>query len=688
MLLTACSQQTQPSVSTAVDTSAAETSAAETTAAEDTSSQTDDTSSGKWICSQVIGNVTEDTQVDLKDDFYTAVNKERILKNKDDPEMASPFVERNEEIKQQIVSMIADESLNAPEIEAVREFYNDFMDMESRNAAGMEPIMPLVEEIKAIKDTDGITEFITGNGKFFSQIIDLVIGVDQENLTNNAVYIYHPLFIFSDADEYRSITDVGQRKKEAIQIMFQKLLTRVGYSQEEAEAMWEKLFAIETEMASVCVGLVDSYTIEYQQASYNPKSLAELEELAPDFPVAEILKPYTDAGIDRFILTEPESLVKINELYTQENVEAYKAYLLFSLFDSTVRFLDQECFDIFMEYLNAIYGSQIETAIEEYAYLLSNSMFGMEIGKLYEERYITEGTRQNVSEIVDDVVSVYRRRLETNDWLSKETTAKAVEKLDSLGKQIAGPGDWSMYEFSDYNFPENGGLMDDYYIFLEVNNEIMPIVATKEVERDVWDVRPQEINGFYSMINNDITLPAGILGGAFYDENASMEEKLGTIGQLIAHEITHAFDVGGSHYDKDGNIVDWWTDEDYAAFEERTDKVSAYYESIEALPGKYVIGDFIVSEAVADLGTISCMLEIARDIEGFDYKKFFESYAVILCDQISSEAAESSLQIDEHPFSNMRVNINVQQFEEFYETYGIEEGDGMYLAPEKRLSVW
>ena len=178
-----------------------------------------------------------------------------------------------------------------------------------------------------------------------------------------------------------------------------------------------------------------------------------------------------------------------------------------------------------------------------------------------------------------------------------------------------------------------------------------------------------------------------MLGGNFYTEGGSEAANMGRIGAVVGHEITHGFDSMGCMYDKDGNLSNWWTAEDSAAFAERTKKVSDYFGSIQVLPGKNVDGELVVTEAVADLGGVSCMLEIAKNIKDFDYDDFFTSFARIWRCQNSQQVEEILLQ-DSHPPGYLRTNVNVQQFSEFYDTFGIKEGDPMYLAPEKRLSVW
>lgn len=644
-----------------------------------------------WVNSDISGSVTAETGTDSKDDFNAAVNQEWMAGTELGTQMqASTFTERSNEVMAQVMALITDESQTSHEAQLMREFYNDYVDMESRNALGMEPVLPLLEEIEAIETLDDLTVYLADWGNLADAPVKADIAADWKDSTKNAVYIGPQDFSLSDADEYKSMTDVGRRKKDAEEVMFKKLLARAGYSEEEAAGLWEAFFALETEIAQASIGDAEGRSADIRDKAYNPKSAAELAELSPDFPLMEILKPYTDGGVDRFILTEPEWLAKMNELYTEENVEAFKAWLVYQTLTATAGMLDQECLDIMTECSGARIGSaQMELPVEQLAYEMCSALFDMAIGKLYVESYVTEETKQDVTELVNDAVAVYRQRLEENEWLGDETKERALEKLDTLKVRVAYPDDWSLYDYSDYALPEDGGIIDDVLAVREKAQSKKVDKAKAEIDKDLWPAAPQAVNAYYMPTDNSINIPAGILGGDFYDSDGTVEQQMGSLGIVIGHEITHGFDSNmGSLYDKDGNLSNWWTEEDRAAFKERTDKVGAYYAGIEVLPGKYVNGEYTIGETVADLGGMSCMLELAKGIDGFDYQTFFESWAKVWKLQESKETAEYMLQTDTHAPGYLRANVNVQQFQEFYDAFGVEEGDGMYLAPEERLSVW
>lgn len=215
--------------------------------------------------------------------------------------------------------------------------------------------------------------------------------------------------------------------------------------------------------------------------------------------------------------------------------------------------------------------------------------------------------------------------------------------------------------------------------------------VNEKVDREAWadDMLLTDANAYYNMTDNSINIIAGILRGVFYDSDMTEEEKLAGIGQVIGHEISHAFDTMGAQFDKDGNFANWWTEEDYAAFEARAQKPVDYYNTIVPFDdGENYPGSNVKTEAIADMAGMKCMLLIAQEKEAFDYDTFFRTYAEVWKCVITREYSEYNIYQDPHPAEYLRINVTLMQMPEFYETYGIKEGDGMYMAEEDRISVW
>ena len=274
-----------------------------------------------------------------------------------------------------------------------------------------------------------------------------------------------------------------------------------------------------------------------------------------------------------------------------------------------------------------------------------------------------------------------------NTFLKPATKEKAILKLSTIEIKMGYPDSMDPV-YAKIHVDEYKSLLDVTIdaTRLKVMDSLMKL--WEPVDKSKWLMPGHMVNACYNPFANDITFPAAILQAPFYSIKQSKEENLGGIGAVIGHEISHAFDVAGSQYDKDGRLTDWWTDEDREAFSERAQKLIDYYNKIEPLPGIRYNGEHVQGEAIADLGGVKSTLRVASKEKDFDYDKYFTNIAEVWAvKRLKSEETKRITQ-DEHPVPYLRVNIPVQQYDEFVETYGVKEGDGMYVAPEDRICVW
>ncbi len=695
-----------PSSESVGQTSSADTSSAPTESA-DSSFSTEDAPPAEdasdteqteepdgWIVSDIKGRVTADMQIDPVDDFHAAVNQQWFATTEIPQGFTSmmPAADRMIEVREQVLELLTGETQTSPEAVLVQTLFDQYTDMDKRNGLGAEVIRPYIDDIMSIETIDDLRAYLTDSDRnILGVFVNIGASTDFYDSNKKSVFIEQPLLSLEDADEYRSMTSLGERKKTANETAYKKMLVLLGWTEEEAQKLNDDFFALECRIGEVSYGTSDKTQADFYSKIVNYVTPEELRELSPSFPIADLIKPYVDAGADSFILTSYEVLETLNELFVQENIDSLKAYMLRLVVTTASDVMSQEFLDIEDARKTEINGIDMTTDTVNAAYELCSNGLGWYVGKMYSEAYVTEETKRELEQLTDKIIAVYRKRLENNEWLSEETRAKAVEKLDSMRVNIAYPDDWTGYMLPDLEFKsyeEGGNLFESAMAIRAAKLSDNIRNANTPNDPDKWAATPQTVNAFYNPLNNSVNLPAGYLGGSLYSPDFSEERIMGIIGFVIGHEITHAFDSKGSQFDKDGNLADWWTDEDRAVFEERTAAVSEYFSQFEVLPGLYVNGELTKGETVADLGAISCMLEIAKDIEDFDYKLFFESYAVSWSRIRTEEVLEQAVRTDSHPPHYLRTNVIVQQFEEFYEAFGVEEGDGMYLAPEKRLSVW
>lgn len=647
-----------------------------------------------WINSDIEGSVGAGNKIRIQDDLHAAVNQEWLLAAQypEGAMMTGTFQERGYEVQGEVLALLNGDTMDTDAGRRVQTLYSLMMDMDKRNELAMSPVIPYVEAIAAISDMEELTAYLMRTDVPYRTLYSCASDVDFKDSDHKAVIVAGRTFLLGDADEYKSQTASGARRQQATTQVMVALLERVGYTGEQAQAMAEDAFAFDGLMAAHAYGLSDTKQTDYYERIYNRCTLAELEAISPNFPIAQTVSRYTAAGVDTFILHNPDDLANVSALYTIENLEVIKHYLICRTLLTCVQMLDQTCLDV-MDHANAVIAGMADyhSVVADMAYATCNGMLMMDVAQMYVETYVSADTKQEVTQMVEDIRRVFRGRLEKATWMGEETRAYALEKLDNLIVRVAYPDDWSPYTLEGLTlrgYDEGGTILEAMMTITDYARDKDISTVLDPIDHSEWTMAPQTVNAFYSPTDNSINILAGVLGGDLYDVDGDEAAKLGTIGYIIGHEITHGFDTTGSQFDKSGNMLNWWTDEDRAAFMERTDKVQAYYSSIEALPGLYVDGQLTLGETVADLGGVSCTLELGSEKECFDYDTYFRSLARCWRARMPQQIAEILIQSEVHPLGYLRTNVTAQQFEEFYDTYHVVEGDGMYLAPEDRLSVW
>ena len=362
---------------------------------------------------------------------------------------------------------------------------------------------------------------------------------------------------------------------------------------------------------------------------YNIYTLDEIKQMYSQVDMESV---FANSGLkkaDKIVITDVECTEAFADYYTIENLDCMKAYAKIDILLLLGECLNTEFIDaentFEQEYLG-VEGSKTdeERATEEIEESMSDY-----IGKIYAEKNFSEEEKNDVKKMVSDIIAVYRKRLENNNWMSDATKVKAIEKLDTMGVKIGYPDKWDD-RFADTVIlaPEDGGTYFSNKLAIAQTVKLKDIeLQEKEVDKTEWAFDPYTMNACYNFIANDITFPVAILQAPLYDPNASYEENLGGIGYIIAHEISHAFDNNGSKFDAMGNANDWWTEEDYAIFNEKCQAMAEYYEGYEVIPGIACDGTLTLGENVADNGSLSCITEIVSGLDNPDFEGFFKAIA-------------------------------------------------------------
>ncbi|MBC2458200.1 M13-type metalloendopeptidase [Clostridium beijerinckii] len=643
-------------------------------------------------------SVTNNSQgVRLNDDFYDAVNSDWIknAKIEDGKSTASTFDDVENKVTEQIKDIINNLLINKDaykensDEKKIINIYNNTLNIEARNREGIKPVKENLDEIKSIGTIDDITK-LWKDKRILNSTIKFSVEKDIKDVKTNILYISPTALSLGDSDEYTNPTENSKKERKLTEDYYNKILMLSGYTQQESQKKVDDMFKFEEMVAPYIKGKKEKATTKNLiDEQYNVYTVAELNNLAPNLNLSEIMNYMGIDKANKIILEDPEWLKAFNKLYNQENLPLIKNYIEIVNLLYASNYLSEDFENANKEYASNMLGITGNVSKEEEAVDNVNSMMGMAIGRLYSEKYVPEKTKKDVESITKDIIAVYKKRIDNLDWMSSQTKKNAIDKLDKLKIKIAYPDSWNDYSKLDIKSYEEGGSLFQNAMTLRIfERDKMFNKINKLVDKDEDQFKPQTVNAFYSATENSIIIPGGIIQGHFYDVNAPKEVNLGGIGVIIGHEISHAFDNTGAQYDSDGNLNNWWTEEDYKEFMQKTQKVANFYSQIEAMPGEKLDGNLTVGENIADIGGVSCLLDILGEMNNANYKAFFESYAVTWRQITTKEYATYALIIDVHSPNKVRVNAVLPQFQKFYDTYGITEKDGMYVKPGDRIGIW
>ena len=654
----------------------------------------DYTTGTPWPDIDLDGVVTEDMNADLKDNFALAVNKEKILAT-EIPEgypaggsMMSVNLKATEDVKNMFLG-------DAPTEHDARLAYDLFqlmMDWDSRNAQGVEPLKAQVEKLEAIDSIDALNAYWLEVPPE-DQIASLWVSAATPDLTDSTRYILAVAsagLLLGDSAEYQELTDYGKIKKDAYTELAKKMLTKLGYTEDEAAQKIENCFAFETMLAPAVYTNEEQQRPDYYARILNFCTRDELKEKQGKLPILELLEKTGYPAAEQYQVMNPDYLEKLNELYTDENLPLIKDMMIVCGAISAAGSLDRECYEWNYACNNAISGA---TGMLDDETVFSSAVAGTlawPVARLYTETYLKAEDKARITAMVEELIEAYHGIINEADFLSDTTKAAAIEKLEAIEPRVLYPDSWEKYSREELNFagPENGGTLWEAMrsiIRYEIEDNIKDY--SEPVDKTEWFATPQTVNCFYYAPDNSVTILGAFAQGAVYNSDMSNEELYAKLGTVIGHEISHAFDSSGAQFDKNGNMTDWWTEDDYAAFLARNQKMVDYFNAMHPWEGQDFYGSIMTGEACADMAGIKVALRVASAQPDFDYDAFFRAYADLWLTKDTLQMAYVRIN-DVHPMCYLRINATLQQFDEFLNLYGITEGDGMYLAPADRVNIW
>lgn len=570
------------------------------------------------------------------------------------------------------------------------------LDTAARNKAGISPLEPAFKEIESIKNLKDLQTVLATNAAVSSPFLNIGAGADLNNSSMNAVYLGANGLGLPDRDFYLEEDEKSIEIREEYKKHVSKMLQKLGDSEADANKAADKILALETQLAEPRLNKVERRDARNYN---NPRTVAEVDEMMSTIDMKKLI---SDLGItkkfDTLLVTQLRYTEALDKFLKTTPIEDIKTLIRWDTFNSAAGKLTTEIetanWEFYSKYLR---GAKEQRPADERALATVNGTVGEALGQLYVDAKFPPEAKAKAELMIANVIDAFKERIAVLDWMSDSTKTKAIEKLDKFTVKIAYPDKWEDYSTmevsADKSYFENMTAVNKWGELKNYSEIGEPVDKTE------WGMSPQTVNAYFNPLNNEIVFPAAILQPPFYNYTADEAVNYGGIGAVIGHEISHAFDDSGSRFDADGNLKNWWTEADLAAFTERADALAVQYDSVMVLPDVYVNGKFTLGENIGDLGGLlgaydglqKYYAENGRpeDIDGFTAEqRFFMSWATVWRTKSRDEALRTQIKTDPHSPGMVRATQPLLNIQAFYDAFDIKEGDDMYLAPEKRVSIW
>lgn len=631
---------------------------------------------------------------DLKDDFYESVNYDQLSSwviSADESsishftKMIDTNYDRLNSLIQQAVSSNPVKETNNKDEYNIKALYETAVDWETRNTSGFGILQQYLDSIDSAATIYDLLKINMEMNRTYgiTPIFSISVGPD---LNNAKIHSYYLGVNFALSRE--NWTSENDLFRSSFTEFLKNLWILNGTQQQDAEQIVSEVKNMMLEIAKMALTISESSNPD---KIYNPFPMSDIPAKLNNSILLDDLLRYYEAGADdTVIITDTGALNKLAEYLTENHLPLLKNYIKSLIYIQSSNVVGLESYKAYLAYTAQISGSteikSVEKSINEQ---LQNELF-FELGRMYAAKYVSEEIQTNIRNMITEIQNIYRQRLSNLSWMSDETKAAALNKLDKM-KVIVGydeTGVWpqNLYEFYYTPKNEDGIFINNILSAKKANTDYTFKSKNEPVRDDIVVEGPQTVNAFYSPSNNSIMILAGILQSPIYSIDASPEENAGGIGTIIAHEITHAFDNNGAKFDADGNFANWWQESDFQKFNELTKKAVAYYNTYE-IKGYPINGTLTLSENIADLGAVSCITEYALK-KGYDLSKVYTAYGKIWATKKTDASEISAILNDTHSPAKIRVNAVLSAMDKFYEVFDIQIGNGMYKAPEERPSIW
>jgi putative endopeptidase len=633
-------------------------------------------------------------------DFYQYANGAWLKNNPVPKEYGSwgtfhEVFERNNKLLKQILDEVSAGQHPAGSVkQKIGDFYACGMDTAAINRTGIEPLKADFARIDAISSVPELCRVISG---YHAEGMDMLFDTDaMEDLFNSSMtnlYAMQAGLSLPERDYYTRDDSASVKLREQFVEHMTNMFKLLGDDATSAAAHAKAVMALETRLAEASWTQTD---MRNYPAWYRVKTVAEVKQLAPNFDWDGYFNSLGLTNVGSISFGPEQFFTGMNSALVEVPLEDWKQYLRWNLITVNAFYIGEEYDKEDFRFFGTILGGSQERQ-ERWKRVLGpiNNFMGEALGQLFVERAFTPETKTRALEMVNNLKIALRESIQNLDWMSDATKAKALEKLDAFKTKIGYPDKWRDYsglQIAKVSFVENARAGRDFATKYKLSK------VGKVPDPTEWEMNPQTVNAGYNPVKNEIMFPAGILQPPFFDGTIDDAINYGAMGIAIGHEMTHGFDDSGRRFDKDGNMQDWWTEEDSRRYEERSAKLVEQFNGYYVADSVQVNGALCLGENIADLGGLRLTLralEIASQgktdpmIDGFtQLQRLFLSYAQVWRNSTTPEAEKLQVQSDPHPPAQFRVNGPLGHLDEFQKAFGCADSDPMIRPVDQRVRIW
>ena len=578
------------------------------------------------------------------------------------------------------------------------DLYKLAMDSARREKEGVEPVMPLIKQMEAAKTKDQLFAFQLemmpyGEAEFFYA----GISADDKNASQNILNVYQSGLTLGQKEYYLENDEATVKIREAYKQHIVRMFQLFGFKKGAAEKKMKNIMKVETELAKASKSRTE---LRDPIANYNKMTLKEFDSKYPHLQLERQMnaKGIKSQFIQEMVVGQPAFMDAADKLFAKMTPAEYRDVMEWGVISGAAGYLNDAVraanFDFFGKTFS---GRQEDHPLWRRATNQVQGVMGEALGRIYVKKYFPASSKERMKTLVENLRVALGERIAAQDWMDDSTKVNALLKLNTFYVKIGYPDRWT--DISDLNIDAKKSYFDNmkecsrFWTAWHINH-----TAGKPVDRDDWHMTPQTVNAYYNPTTNEICFPAGILQVPFFDPTADDAFNYGAIGVVIGHEMTHGFDDQGRRYDKDGNMHDWWTEEDGKNFTSRTDELADFFSKIEVLPGLNANGRLTLGENLADHGGLQVAWYAYKNatkrnplpvIDGLTAdQRFFLAYAGVWAGNITEAEIRNRTKSDPHSLGRWRVNGTVPHIDMWYDAFGVKEGDKMYIPKSKRLSLW